>query len=181
MRPHLTMSARVERDFLIALLEVALHIRTHADRSGRKHRMTWGQWMILRRLEGQPDISQSEHSAIAGIAPITVARLTDRIEALGLVKRHEDPTDRRIWRLRVTPAAASALRDGRYYQAELDELIIKGVDSAALDAVIVGLHKMKPNLSGRRRIAKAPRLPKQRYPEGSLASRGAGASSPIHS
>ena len=35
MRLHLTMGARIERDFLIALLEVARHIRTPAERARR--------------------------------------------------------------------------------------------------------------------------------------------------
>jgi MarR family transcriptional regulator for hemolysin len=151
------MGARVERDLLIALLEVARRIRTHADRRARKHRMTWGQLMILRQLEGQPGLSQNELSAIAGVAPITVTRLVDRIEALGLVKRHADPKDARVWRLRMTPAAASALRDSKQYSAELDGPIIKGVDSTALDAMVIGLRKMKENLSRSRRLAKATR------------------------
>jgi hypothetical protein len=132
------MGTGVERDFLIALLEVARHIRTHADRSARKHRMTWGQWMILRRLEGQPDLSQNELSTIAGIAPITVAR----------------PKDARVWRLRMTRAAAPALRDSKRCQAELDELIIRGVESTALDAMVIGLRKITENLSSSRRLAK---------------------------
>jgi MarR family transcriptional regulator for hemolysin len=175
------MGSAVEQDVLTLLSDVARRVRTLADQSARRHGMTWAQLTIVRRLERQPGLSQNELAAVAGVAPITVARLIDRIEALGLVKRHEDPTDHRIWRLQVTPAAASALRDSKCYQAELGELITKGVDSAALDAMIMGLHKMKENLTGRRRIAKAPRLPKQQCPEGSVASRSGGASSRLYS
>ena len=171
------MGSAVEQDVLTLLSEVARRIRALADQNARRHGMTWAQLIIVRRLERHPGVSQNELAAVVGVAPITVARLIDRIEALGLVKRHEDPTDHRIWRLQVTPAATSALRDSKCYQGELGELITKGVDSAALDAMIIGLHKMKENLTGRRRIAKAPRLPKQLCSEGSVASRSAGASS----
>ena len=41
-------------------------------------------------------MSQNELAAIAGVAPITVARLVDRLEAQGLVERCTDPKDRRI-------------------------------------------------------------------------------------
>jgi MarR family transcriptional regulator, transcriptional regulator for hemolysin len=150
----------VEHDFLTLLPELARRIRSHGDHNARQHRMTWPQLMIVRRLERQPGLSQNELAAVVGVAPVTVARLIDRVEALDLVKRHEDPTDRRIWRLRVTPAAASALRDSECYQAELDELIIKGVDSAVLDLMIVGLRKMKANLSSGLRLPR-PRWPKQ--------------------
>jgi MarR family transcriptional regulator, transcriptional regulator for hemolysin len=163
------MGSAVEHDFLTLLPELARRIRSHGDHSARQHRMTFAQLMIVRRLARQPGLSQNELAAVVGVAPITVARLIDRIEALGLVRRHEDPTDRRIRRLRVTPAAAGALRDSKCYQAELDALIFKGVDSAVLDVMIVGLRKMKENLSNGRRLPK-PSWPKQQCPEGSVAS-----------
>jgi hypothetical protein len=78
----------------------------------------------------------------------------------------------------VTPAATSALRDSERYQAGLDELIIKGVDSAVLEVMIGGLRKMKANLSSGRRLPK-PHQPKQQCPEGSVASRSPDASSPL--
>src|ERR1700719_98081 len=89
------MSTAVEKDILILLSDVARHIRTHADRRARRHGMTWAQLMILRRLERRPGMSQNDLSAIAEVAPITVARLVDRIEALGLLKRYVDPYERK--------------------------------------------------------------------------------------
>jgi hypothetical protein len=80
----------------------------------------------------------------------------------------------------VTPAAASALRDSKCCQAELDELIIKGMESAVLDVMIVGLRKMKENLSSGRRLPK-PRWPRQQCPEGSVASRSPSAPSSLYS
>jgi MarR family transcriptional regulator for hemolysin len=152
-----TMGAGVEKTFLILLSEVARRIRVHADRSARKHGMTWAQLMILRRLERQPWLSQIELSDIAEVAPMTIARLVDRIEARGLVERHADPRDRRIWRLRMTPAATAALRDSERHQANLDEVILKGMDCGGLDAMVDGLRQMKANLSRSNRLAKAVR------------------------
>jgi MarR family transcriptional regulator, transcriptional regulator for hemolysin len=151
------MGSAVEHGFLTLLSELARHIRSHGDHSARHHWMNWAQLMIVRRLERQPGLSQNELAAVVGVAPITVARLIDRIEALGLVKRDADPKDRRIWRLRMTLAAAPALRDGKRYGAELDELIIKGVDSTTLDAMVIGLRKIAENLCSRRWLAKTSR------------------------
>ena len=105
------MRADVETDVLILLYDVARHMRTHADQMAREHGLTPAQWIILVRLERRPDLSQNEFAAIAEVAPITVARLVDRLEALGLIKRCIDAEDRRIWRLRLTPAATPVLRD----------------------------------------------------------------------
>src|SRR5260221_12203680 len=84
-------------------------MRTHADQMACEHGMTRAQWIILVRLARQPDLSQNELAALAEVAPITVARLVDRLEALGLVKRRTDPHDPRSLRPRLTPAAAPGL------------------------------------------------------------------------
>ncbi len=149
------MPTELESDFLVLLYDVARHMRTHADQMARKHGMTRAQWIILARLERQPGLSQNELAAIAEVAPITVARLIDRLEALGLVERRTDPADRRIWRLRLTPAAAPFLREIKRCRAKLHDVMAEGIDSAVLDAMVVGLRGMKDNLNDSRRPAAA--------------------------
>src|SRR6476646_8675417 len=143
------MHADLKTDVLILLNDVARHMRTCADQMACEHGLTRAQWIILVRLERQPDLSQNELAAIAEVAPITVARLVDRLEALGLVKRCTDPEDRRIWRLRLTPAAAPVLRDIKRYRAEVRELMTKGVNPKDLKTMMMGLRKMKQNLTSR--------------------------------
>ena len=139
--------ADLEADVLLLLYDVARHMRTGADQMARQHGTTRAQWLILLRLEQQPDLSQNELASIAEVAPITVARLVDRLEAAGLVKRCTDPVDRRIWRLRLTPAAASILCEIKRCRAKLHEAMTKDIDPAALQAMRVVLRKMKSNLS----------------------------------
>jgi MarR family transcriptional regulator for hemolysin len=135
-------------DVLPLLYDVARHMRTHADQMAREHGTTRAQWLILLRLEQQPDLSQNELACIAEAAPITVARLVDRLESAGLVKRCTDPDDRRIWRLRLTPAATPILREIKRCRARLHQAVTKGIDPATLQAMLVGLCKMKTNLKG---------------------------------
>ena len=104
------MPSAFDKDFLFLISDLARHMRTQADQRAREHGMTRAQWVILLRLERQPNLSQNELAALAEVEPITVARLVDRLEARGLVERHPDPKDRRVWRLRLTPAAAPVLR-----------------------------------------------------------------------
>ena len=140
------MHADLEDDFLVLLYDVARQMRTVMDQMAREPGATRAQCIILARLERQPGMSQNELAAIAEVAPITVARLVDRLEAQGLVERCADPEDRRIWRLRLTPAAAPVLRDIKRYRAEVRTLMTKGVNPAVLKAMVVGLRKMKENL-----------------------------------
>jgi MarR family transcriptional regulator for hemolysin len=144
------MPANVDSDVLVLLYDVARHMRTYADQMARAHGMTRAQWVILARLERQPDLSQNELAALAEVTPMTIARLIDRLEALGLVKRCMDPKDRRIWRLRLTPAAAPLIGEIKEMRAKLHAVMTKGIDPAVLDTMGVGLRQMKENVSSQR-------------------------------
>ena len=143
------MRSDLEDDFVVLLYDVARQMRTVMDQMARDHESTRAQCIILARLERQPGLSQNELAAIAEVAPITVARLVDRLEEQGLVERCTDPKDRRIWRLRLTPAAAPVLRDIKMYRAEMRTLMTKGITPAALKTMVAGLRTMKENLGGR--------------------------------
>ena len=107
------------------------------------------------RLERQPDLSQNELAALAEVAPITIARLVDRLEALGLVKRCIDAEDRRIWRLRLTAAATPVLRDIKRCRKKLYGIMTRGIDDARMRALQHGLRKMKHNISSTRGLGSA--------------------------
>ena len=119
--------------------------------------LTRAQMIILARLELRPGVSQNELAAVAEVMPPTIARLIDRLEKLGPVKRCTDPEDRRAWRLRLTPAAAPVLREITRFRAQLTN----GIDPAILDAMTIGLHQMKKKVlysaiqGGRPRISDA--------------------------
>ena len=144
------MPTSVDSDVLVLLYDVARHMRTYADQMARAHGMTRAQWVILARLERQPDLSQNELAAVAEVTPMTIARLIDRLEALGLVKRCVDPKDRRIWRLRLTPAAAPLLDEIKEMRAKLHAVMTKAINPAVLDTMSVGLRQMKENVSSQR-------------------------------
>jgi MarR family transcriptional regulator for hemolysin len=63
---------------------------------------------------------------------MTVARLVDRLEELGLVKRCADSEDRRMWRLRLTPAAVPLVRHIKTLRAKLFLVGTKGINAGAL-------------------------------------------------
>jgi MarR family transcriptional regulator, transcriptional regulator for hemolysin len=144
------MPADIESDLLVLLYDVARHMRTYADRLAQAHGLTRAQLTVLARLERQPDVSQNELAAVAEVAPMTIARLIDRLEELGLVKRCSDPEDRRIWRLRLTPAAAPILREIKRFRPKLHCVMTKGIEPPVLDAMSTGLRQIKENVSSRR-------------------------------
>jgi MarR family transcriptional regulator for hemolysin len=144
------MPVDLENDLLILLSDVARHIRTYGDELALSLGITRAQLIILARLERQPDLSQIELAAIAEVTPMTIARLIDRLETLGMVERCPDPADRRIWRLRLTPATAPLLREINNFCAKLHRAATKGIEPAILKTMAVGLRRMKANVGSRR-------------------------------
>jgi DNA-binding MarR family transcriptional regulator len=148
------MGVDLENDLLVLLSDTSRHLRTYGDQMARRMSMTRAQLIILARLERQPDLSQNELAELAEVSAMTVARLIDRLETLGYVKRCTDPNDRRIWRLRLTPAAAPVLREIRHYRTRLHRTLTEGIAPDVLAAMHAGLRQMKENVS-RRRLAEA--------------------------
>ena len=110
-------------DLFFVVHDVARLMRTKFDQRARDYGMTRAQWVILLRLERQPGLSQNELANICEVEPITVARLVDRLEASGMVKRCADPSDRRVRRLHLLPAAEPILTEiGRYREQFRDEI-----------------------------------------------------------
>ena len=137
----------LNRDMLILLHDVARMQRTRFDQWARTYGMTRAQGIILARLERQPGLSQNEMAALCEVEPITVGRLVDRLEARGLIERRADPSDRRIRRLHLLPAAAPVLAAIQDYKTALQDYLTEGLDKSVQETVIDALLHMKTKLS----------------------------------
>jgi MarR family transcriptional regulator, transcriptional regulator for hemolysin len=149
------MTQNLDRDPVILLSDVARMIRTLADARAREHGMTRAQWMILVRLDRQPGMSQNELAALIEVEPITVGRLVDRLERRGMVERCPDPQDRRVWRLRLTPAAQPMLKKIAKARSELNNILTSGIAQKDLQIVSDCLMRMKANVTETRATAKS--------------------------
>ena len=137
-----------DRDLLIILHDVARTLRTRFDQKARAtHAMTRAQWVILSRLERQPGMSQNEMAAICEVEPITVGRLIDRLESRGLVERRADPSDRRIRRLHLLPAAKPILETINEARESMNARITAGLDEDTRNTLIDALLVLKENLA----------------------------------
>jgi len=137
----------LEKDLLIVLNDVARLTRTRFDQSARAYGMTRAQWIILARLDRQPGISQNELATICEVEPITVARLIDRLEARGMVERRPDPSDRRVRRLHLMPAATPILVEISKHKNAIFSDLTDGIDKATLATMLEGLLQMKTKLT----------------------------------
>ena len=82
----------------------------------------------------------------ARIAPITLARLIDKLDAAGLVERRADPADRRAHRLFLTSKAIPTLRALGELGEDVMGRALAGLDDATVEAILKGLTTIKANL-----------------------------------
>lgn len=143
----LLMFSAMKTELLVELYDVARLMRTRFDRWARTYGMTRAQGVILARLSRMPGMTQNEMAAVCEVEPITVGRLVDRLEARGLLERRLDPSDRRIRRLHLLPAAVPILKDIQRYKEELFREITSGLDEATLELVTSALLHMKTQLT----------------------------------
>ncbi len=105
------------------------------------------QFNILNLLQGVPDgITQIELSRELIMHRSNVTGLVDRLEARGLVRRAESATDRRAWRVQLTPAGGKLVAEilPHYYGAA--EAIWGGVSVAHARQLVEDLAQITANL-----------------------------------
>lgn len=140
------MSLSPARELGFALNDVARMLRTYSDQRASELNITRAQWAVLAKLRRSEGVTQRELANSLDLAPITLARLIDKLAASGLVERRDDASDRRANRLYLTQEAAPTL-------ARLDVLgeavmtrVLNGLDDAAIAEMRAGLERMRTNL-----------------------------------
>ena len=147
-------SPRRELGFLMS--DVARLLRHAVDLEAGALGTSRAQWVVLVRIKRQPGLSQVELAQQVDIAPITLTRLLDRLEAHGLVERRHDKADRRIRRMFLTDAAepvlATLARSGEALMAET----LMGLNDHEIGQLAESLSLMRTNLKHRSAARGAP-------------------------
>ncbi len=104
--PGATPKAAVDR-----IVETAVYLQAESRRLAReecaKHGITATQLNVLKLLEAVGDLSLSDLSRRMAAKNSTITGIVDRMEAAGLVRREQSPTDRRVWIIRRTHEGAT--------------------------------------------------------------------------
>ncbi len=134
------------RQLAFELHDAARLLRTYSDQRARELNTTRAQWAVLSRLQRCEGAKQSELAEALDIAPITLGRLVDKLDAAGLVERRADPADRRAHRLYLTEKAAPALRALGALAEDVMGRALAGLDEDAIRTILDGLATIKANL-----------------------------------
>jgi DNA-binding MarR family transcriptional regulator len=139
------MEADSTLDFL--LHDVARLLKKRFEQNSRGSGPTRSQRQVLTYLAQNEGINQARLAELIEIEPITLGRLVDKLETLGLIERHPHPTDRRTWLLHLTPAARSRLEQAGEYGDVTRREALAGVSEADRQCLLKTLDAMKKNLT----------------------------------
>jgi MarR family transcriptional regulator for hemolysin len=128
------------------LHDVARMLRTFADQRARDLQMTRAQWAVLVKLQRCEGVNQAVLADALDLAPITLARLVDKLNASGLVERRDDANDRRANRLYLTEKAGPLLERLGALGEDLMGRALAGLDAQTLATLRQGLERIKHNL-----------------------------------
>jgi MarR family transcriptional regulator, transcriptional regulator for hemolysin len=137
----------VESTLGFLLHDVARLLKKRIEQNSRGSGLTRSQWQVLAYLAQNEGINQKGLAELIEIEPITLGRIVDKLEAMGLIERHPHPTDRRTWLLHLMPAARTKLEQVR----ELGEVIrseaLAGVSEIDRQRLLKTLQALKANLT----------------------------------
>jgi MarR family transcriptional regulator, transcriptional regulator for hemolysin len=139
----------LDRNLGFLLHDVARLMRKRFEQNARELGLTRSQCSVLAHLSRHDGIQQSALAEILEVEPITLTRLVDRLEQMGLVERKSHSTDRRIRLLRLTEAARPKLSDIFAVGAVTQGEAMEGVDERDRERLFDILSSMKANLIGR--------------------------------
>src|SRR6202035_3818809 len=109
------------------LHDVARLLKKRFEQNSRGSGLTRSQWQVLTYLAQNEGINQARLAELIEIEPITLGRIVDRLEAMGLIERHPHPTDRRTWLLHLVEAARPKLEQIRELGDVTHEEALAGV------------------------------------------------------
>jgi len=97
--------------------------------------VTMSQAKLLYLVSLHPGMSMGAIATELGVGPSAVSGLVDRLVALGLLDRREDPVDRRQQLVTITANGTATLERMRELRAELMSRLLSGLDRAELEAL----------------------------------------------
>jgi MarR family transcriptional regulator for hemolysin len=138
----------VEPPTLAFLLhDVARLLKKRLEQHSRGSGLTRSQWQILAYLAQNEGINQKGLAELLEIEPITLGRIVDKLETLGLIERRPHPTDRRTRILHLVEAARPKLEQIRELGDVTHKEALAGVSQDDGQRLLQTLEAMKANLT----------------------------------
>jgi len=128
------------------LAETAHALRRAYGSLGSTQGVTRAQWKALAWVAREPGLRQVTLADKLDVEPITLCRIVDRLEEIGLVERQRDPGDRRAWRLHLTERAEPVLAELKLKATEVAGEVFAGFDPEEIARLRADLARIRENV-----------------------------------
>jgi len=111
-----------------------------------KYNITSVQGMVLNFLRGNSDMSIQDICKKAGIDNATMTGVMDRLEALGLIIKNPDVTDRRAYKILLTSKGIELTEEIHNELIEANKKFLEGIpkkDQKLLKELLIKIREIK--------------------------------------
>jgi DNA-binding MarR family transcriptional regulator len=129
------------------LNDVARLQRNNFDKQAKSAGLTRAQWSAIAYLYTNNGIRQIDLAELLDVAPITLARLIDRLEASGWVERQDDVLDRRAKKLFLTDKVDAVINQMQLIGQKVRNVAFKNITIEEQEQLKSILLKVRSNLS----------------------------------
>lgn len=138
------MLAKPRFGFLIADVYRLLRRTFQSERGD--HSLTQAQSRVLVYIARSQGIRQVELAEVLEIKPITLTRLLDQLEALGLIERRKSPIDRRAFQLYLRPAAEPYIAMFEQLNESITARVLDGLSDDEIAVLMKALTHIRERL-----------------------------------
>lgn len=115
--------------------------RVFDDAIGSEFDLRKVEFTLLALIDRNPDLAASRLSRALALTPPNIKQWIDRLERRGLVERSAHATDRRVLRLRTTPAGAAVAQAAALRVAEAERSRLSALTPGEYAILLELLHK----------------------------------------
>jgi DNA-binding MarR family transcriptional regulator len=142
------MANKTKPSFSFLISDTGRLVGTRFDQRARSVlKLSRAQCSVLAYLDRHPNINQAQLADLLGVTPIASARLLDRMEAGGWIRRETDANDRRVRRLSMSEKAQGKLSEAQTLGQEVANEALAGLSAAERRLLIEMLEKVRRNLT----------------------------------
>ena len=125
---------------LTEFFRAARRKRGEAGEAGSRP-LSLSQFTVLQAVEEEDDATVTALARAASVAVPTVTRMLAGLERDGIVERHRVDHDRRIVRVRLTPAGRDLMAEKRTWILERQRAVYDGLTAAERRAATPLMHR----------------------------------------
>lgn len=150
--PRYPLRESMNKSDIAAQLGFELHtaarlLKRNFDRRAKSHGLTRSRWQVLWILSKEQGMKQAALAERMDVAPITLTRQIDLLEAEELVERRPDPLDRRCFRVFLADAAEPVLKTLRGLAQDTRGQALAGISEEEQAQLMNLLSRVRENLS----------------------------------